>query len=402
LDLTSPLPAFDEGEMRRWASGKKIFVSSTMRDLKEERQRAADTVRSLGATPRFFEDFSSPSDPRGIYVPEVGRADAVILILGERYGDPIPTDPEGRSATSVEYDEAIGAYKPVLVYRKEEPGLEREPKLRSFIGQLESRHTVARFHGLDELGALIREGISSIATSESLEWCKLGRAIFPVSRWSRQGSLVEIRTTTRDPKIVSYLNSLGRAYGERPYLILGDRLDAVDRLSLREEASGRYQREYVLGVDLRDDAPPLATNATVIYNNRPPSEWIRAYIRALLFAEPMPEDHALIGRGRDRRPDFRLPEIYEALKDRGRADELFPSLARVYLLDRLLRGTSKEPAITREIHRLEVSPVYRGKARVRVEYAFPQQFGQGSAGSDAVEGEMALEERRARPLTDWG
>ncbi len=401
LDMTSPLPTFDEGELRQWASGRQIFISSTMRDLQEERRRAADTIRSLGATPRFFERFSSPSDPQGIYLPEVARADAVVLILGERYGEPVPTDAEARSATHIEYDEAIGAYKSVLVYRKEDPELEREPKLRSFISQLEAKHTVARFHDLRELDALVKEGITSLARSESLEWCKIGRAVFPVSRWSRRGSSVEIRTTTRDPRIVSYLNSLGERYGQRPYLILGNRVDAVDRLSVREEASGRYQREYVLDVQLRDEAPALSTMATVVYNNSPPAEWIKSYIRALLFDEPMPEDYNLLGRGRGSRPDFRLPEIYEALNDHGRVDELFPSLARVYLLDRLLRGSGEEHAVIREIHRLEVSPVYRGRARVRVEYALPQQFGQSSVGDDAVEGEMVMEVRRVRPLTDW-
>jgi hypothetical protein len=88
LDMTSPLPTFDEHELRQWAMSKNIFISSTMRDLQEERQRAAVTIQSVGATPRFFERFSSPSGPQGIYVPEVARADAVVLLLGERYGGP--------------------------------------------------------------------------------------------------------------------------------------------------------------------------------------------------------------------------------------------------------------------------------------------------------------------------
>jgi hypothetical protein len=287
------------------------------------------------------------------------------------------------------------------VYRNEGPQLEREPSLRSFISQLEAKHTVARFHDLGELDALVTEGISSLARSESLEWCKIGRAVFPVSRWSRSGPGVEIRTTTRDTRIVSYLRSPEGRFGQRPYLILGNRVDAIERLSVREEASGRYQREYVLDLQLRDEAPALSTMATVVYNNRPPAEWIKVYIRALLFGEPMPEDYNLHGGSRGNRPDFRLPGIYEALKDRGRVDELFPSLARVYLLDRLLRGSGEELAITREVHRLEVSPVYRGRARVRVEYAVPGQFGQSSVGDDAIEGEMVMETRRGRPLRDW-
>jgi uncharacterized protein DUF4062 len=270
LDMTSPLPTFDEGELRQWASDRPIFISSTMRDLPEERQQVADTIRSLGATPRFFERFSSPSSPQGIYVPGVARADVIVLILGERYGEPVPTDAQTRSATHIEYDEAVGAYKPILAYRKEDSQLERQPRLMSFISHLETRHTVARFHNLDELDSLVREGLSGLARSESLEWCKIGRAVFPVSRWSRQELSVEIRTTTRDPRIVSYLKSLEGCYGQRPYLILGDRVDAVDRLNVHEEASGKYQREYVLDVHLRDEAPKAARPVRGTFSRQSP------------------------------------------------------------------------------------------------------------------------------------
>lgn len=89
IDLTSPLPSFSEQEVRQWAAGRHVFISSTMADLKAERERVAKTISEVGVTLRFFEAFSDSADPTSVYVPEVNRADVVVLILGERYGTPL-------------------------------------------------------------------------------------------------------------------------------------------------------------------------------------------------------------------------------------------------------------------------------------------------------------------------
>lgn len=206
LDLTSPLPSFTEAEVRQWSAGKKVFISSTMTDLQPERKQAAATIRGVGADPRFFEGFSTTSDPAGVYVPEVSRADIVVLLLGERYGNPIPSM-NGRSATHVEYDAAVEALKPILVYRKEGEGLEREPQLEAFMRQLDPQRVAARFRSLEQLDELVREGLYKRAQTDSLEWAKLGQAVFPITRWQQAGSNIQIHTATRDPRIVSYLKS---------------------------------------------------------------------------------------------------------------------------------------------------------------------------------------------------
>lgn len=82
------------------------MISSTMRDLALERVAVAAVIERIGAVPRFFERFSAPGDPGQVYSPEVARADVYLFLAGERYGEPLLSDPARRSATHVEYDTA--------------------------------------------------------------------------------------------------------------------------------------------------------------------------------------------------------------------------------------------------------------------------------------------------------
>lgn len=407
VDLTSPLPTFTEQEVRQWAAGHKVFISSTMTDLSSERKQAAATIREVGADPRFFEEFSTSGDPTSVYVPEVSRADMVVLLLGERYGAPI-AGMGNRSATHVEYDAAAEALKPLLIYRKED-GLTREPRLESFIRELEAKHVVARFHSLEQLKELVREGLTRRAQADSLTWVKLGRAVFPALEWHQDGASLHIRSTTRDAQIVSYLKSLTQGFHQHEVLILGTEVLLSSKVSLREEGRGRFQRELVLEVTIQRDQtgqPQRSAMHTFTQfgsmNGIPGHELVQAYVRSMLFGEPMPDTYRpWLGGREEERPTFHLPELYAQLKDHQRVDELFPSLGRIYLVDRLVRGSGQEGGVTRDIRRLELSPVYGGKTYIHLEYAVANQYATSSV-VDRVEGFIELEPpQQRRAITDW-
>ena len=408
LDLSSPLPSFTDQEIRQWAAGRKVFISSTMIDLEPERKQAATTIREVGADPRFFEGFSTSGDPASVYVPEVSRADMVALLLGERYGSPIARM-GNRSATHIEYDAAAEALKPVFIYRKEAAGLTREPPLESFIRELEAKHVVARFHSLEQLGELVREGLYKRAQADSLEWVKLGQAVFPASEWRRNGTSIHIHTATRDAQVTSYLKALSQSYHQREALVVGTEVLQASKLSLREESRGRYQRELVLEVEIQRDQmgqPKGFASHNFIQlssmNGVPGYELVQAYVRSMLFGEPMPDTaSSWAGRHGSERPPFYLPKLYAQLKEHQRADELFPSLGRIYLVDSLVRGVGQEGGVTHDIHRLELSPVYDGRTYIHLEYTIANQHGIQPV-VDKVEGFIALERPRERlAIDDW-
>lgn len=103
----------------------KVFISSLITGFEDFRQAARDAVTTLRHEPVMAEDFGAkPTSPQISCLDGVRRADAVVLILGERYGWPQPTS--GISATHEEYREARGR-KPIFVFLQQgvDPDLEQ-------------------------------------------------------------------------------------------------------------------------------------------------------------------------------------------------------------------------------------------------------------------------------------
>jgi Domain of unknown function (DUF4062) len=96
----------------------KVFVSSVIRGFEPFREAAVEAVRVLGHEPVRAEDFgASPDSPQQACLAGVRASDAVVLLLGARYG---ARQASGRSATHEEYLEARERC-PVLVFVQETP-----------------------------------------------------------------------------------------------------------------------------------------------------------------------------------------------------------------------------------------------------------------------------------------
>lgn len=82
----------------------KVFISSVVTGFEAERDAAAEASATLGCEVRRCEDFGAlERSPQEACLKGVRWADAVVLILGERYGGLLPS---GISATHEEYHEA--------------------------------------------------------------------------------------------------------------------------------------------------------------------------------------------------------------------------------------------------------------------------------------------------------
>ncbi len=114
-----------------------IFVSSTIDDLSEARAGVEEELRDA----EIFEPIRVENVPaseeasRRVCLREVGEADAIVLILKNRYGFvPETNNPERLSATHLEYREARRLKKPVFAFLLE--GAQPEPELASLIREL--------------------------------------------------------------------------------------------------------------------------------------------------------------------------------------------------------------------------------------------------------------------------
>lgn len=144
----------------------KIFISSVISGLGEARDAASASIATLGSQPKRAEDFgASPDTPQRTCLAGVREADAVLLILGSRYGEP---QESGLSATHEEYREAKERC-PVLVFVQE--NVEMEPDQLRFLEEVRgwsSGHYTESWTNPEDLGRRVTRVLHDFELSRSL------------------------------------------------------------------------------------------------------------------------------------------------------------------------------------------------------------------------------------------
>lgn len=110
----------------------RVFVSSVMRDFADERTAVKNAVESLGFQALMAETAAASPDPsRQALLPLVEQSDAVVLILGTRYGF---ITPSGTSPTEDEFNHARALAKPIFVFVQR--GVVRDAEQDDFVGRV--------------------------------------------------------------------------------------------------------------------------------------------------------------------------------------------------------------------------------------------------------------------------
>ena len=112
----------------------RVFVSSTLVELADERAVVARAISALGLTPVLFELGARPHPPRELYRAYLAQSDIFIGLYWQRYGW-IGPDME---ISGLEDEFRLSGSIPRLLYVKA-PAPEREPRLAAMIGELQTR-----------------------------------------------------------------------------------------------------------------------------------------------------------------------------------------------------------------------------------------------------------------------
>ena len=148
----------------------QIFVSSTYKDLIEERSIAINTIMQLGHIPAGMEMFSATGAPQLETIkPIIDESDYYLIILGGKYGS--INKQSGLSYTEMEFDYAVEQEKRIIAFVHEDP-----ENLPSFLRENtdRSRKRYERFRSKllsDKLVKMWKNNIDftqSIATSISV------------------------------------------------------------------------------------------------------------------------------------------------------------------------------------------------------------------------------------------
>src|SRR3954468_16548412 len=106
----------------------RVFVSSTLAELADERAAVARAISGLRLTPVMFELGARPHPPRELYRAYLAQSDIFVGLYWQRYGWVGP----GMEVSGLEDELRLSSSIPRLLYVKA-PAPEREPRLTAMI-----------------------------------------------------------------------------------------------------------------------------------------------------------------------------------------------------------------------------------------------------------------------------
>ncbi|MGN9913595.1 DUF4062 domain-containing protein [Phytohabitans sp. LJ34] len=182
---------------------EQVFVSSTFKDLVEERAAVIQTLLEADCIPAGMEMFpASDSDKFDLIKRVIDLCDYYVVIIGGRYGS---VDAEANlSYTEMEYDYAVEAGKPVMAFLHGDPGkligekLDLESDLRNKLDafrQKTERRMVKFWNELGDLKGQVALAMIQIRKSHPAEgWIRASEAMTPEVK----AELAELRAKVRE------------------------------------------------------------------------------------------------------------------------------------------------------------------------------------------------------------
>lgn len=174
----------------------RVFISSVRQGLELERDHLRSLLKVAGFEPVAFEDFTAQNAPsRTAVVSAAESADVVILLLGEKYGDPLPDS--GMATTEEEFAVARVRRIPLLVFRKSQisPEAKQEEFIRR-VGEYIHGRFWKEFSDHADLGIAVLAGLKELQKrAVPLNWTPLTAPISLLWRKERRHSADSLSTS---------------------------------------------------------------------------------------------------------------------------------------------------------------------------------------------------------------
>ena len=106
----------------------RVFISSTLGELAEERAAARRAIARLHLVPVWYESGARPHPPRSMYKAYLEQSQVFVGIYWQRYGWVAP----GMEISGLEDEFRLAAGKPMLLYLKR-PAPDQEPGLKAMV-----------------------------------------------------------------------------------------------------------------------------------------------------------------------------------------------------------------------------------------------------------------------------
>jgi Domain of unknown function (DUF4062) len=141
----------------------RVFVSSTLEELADERAAVSRAVSALRLTPVMFELGARPHPPQELYRAYLEQSDIFIGLYWQRYGWIAP----GTDISGLQDEFELSRSLPRLLYVKT-PAPDRETRLTELLDRIRSdaADSYRTFRTARELGRLVRDDLA-VVLSES-------------------------------------------------------------------------------------------------------------------------------------------------------------------------------------------------------------------------------------------
>jgi predicted ATPase len=184
----------------------RVFISSTLNELADERRAVREAVERLRLTPVMFETGARPHPPRALYRAYLDQSDVFLGIYWKSYGWVAPDE----TVSGLEDEYLLSGDRPKLIYVKSDR--QRQPRLAGLLDRIreDDRAAYKSFTDADELAELVADDIAVLLTERfsqvggrpaatGLRPRALPVAVTPIV--GREGELEAARSLLQDPSV---------------------------------------------------------------------------------------------------------------------------------------------------------------------------------------------------------
>lgn len=159
----------------------QVFVSSTFKDLEEERKHIIQTLMEMDCIPAGMELFPAADEEQWDFIKKViNDCDYYLLLIGGRYGS---LSPEGIGYTEMEYDYAVSKGMKVIALVHGEPNnlprikcesdVALQEKLEEFREKVCTGRLVKFWKNLDQISGIVSLSLTkTIKTYPAIGWVR--------------------------------------------------------------------------------------------------------------------------------------------------------------------------------------------------------------------------------------
>jgi len=225
----------------------QVFVSSTYRDLGEERQQVMQALLELDCIVAGMELFLASDDDQWTLIKRViDDCDYYLVIIGGRYGS---TDATGISYTEKEYDYAVENGKPVISFLHAEPeklevgkseiDADSRQRLEAFRAKAQQR--MCRYwRTAEELGGIVSRSYIKLTKSHAaIGWVSADNAV-PIEA---QAELAQLRNQVTELRLQLERGRVSAPEGTDRLAQGGDLCPINFDFAIREAETQTFRRE---------------------------------------------------------------------------------------------------------------------------------------------------------------